>query len=92
MAFCLPPSCPDPDTTIGPVFGGQVTHSLFDYIVYDLDTQRIVDFRLKPWADRFLTLRVGLYEFEYSIDTENPPFQEVGTDMPPRRFELLFQP
>ena len=36
--------------------------NLFSYITYDLDTQRIVDFRLKPWADRFVTLRGGLYD------------------------------
>ncbi|MEO0561918.1 MAG: recombinase family protein, partial [Chloroflexota bacterium] len=31
--------------------------NLFSYLVYDLDTRRIVDFRLKPWADRFIVLR-----------------------------------
>jgi hypothetical protein len=36
--------------------------SLFTYVVWDLDIRRIVDFRLKPWADRFLTLRAALYE------------------------------
>ena len=39
-----------------------LARSLFSSIVYDLDTQRIVDFRLKPWADRFLVLRAALYE------------------------------
>ena len=39
-----------------------LARSLFHYLVYDLDTQRIVDFRLKPWADRFITLRGRLYE------------------------------
>ncbi|MBZ0304749.1 MAG: recombinase family protein, partial [Anaerolineae bacterium] len=38
-----------------------LVRSLFEYLVYDLDTRRIVDFRLKPWADRFLTLRAALY-------------------------------
>lgn len=41
-----------------------LVRSLFDYIVYDLDSQRIVDFRLKPWADQFLVLRASLYEDE----------------------------
>src|SRR5690606_22261549 len=36
--------------------------SLFEYVVYDLDKQRIVDFRLKGWADRFLVLRTALYD------------------------------
>ena len=39
-----------------------LARSLFHYIVYDLDSQRIVDFRLKPWADRFITVRGTLYE------------------------------
>ncbi|WP_119072048.1 recombinase family protein [Aggregatilinea lenta] len=39
-----------------------LVRSLFDEIVYDLDTQRIVDFRLKPWADRYVVLRAALYE------------------------------
>lgn len=34
-----------------------MVRNLFSYIVYDLDHRRIVDFRLKPWADRFLTMR-----------------------------------
>jgi DNA invertase Pin-like site-specific DNA recombinase len=37
-----------------------LAHSLFEYIIYDLDAQRITDFRLKPWADRFLTTRADL--------------------------------
>ncbi len=38
-----------------------MARSLFEYLVYDLDMRRIVDFRLKPWADRFLMLRAALY-------------------------------
>ena len=39
----------------------QMARMLFEYIVYDLDRQQIVDFRLKPWADRYLVLRASLY-------------------------------
>src|SRR5258707_3723473 len=39
-----------------------LVRNLFEYLVYDLDTQRITDFRPKPWADRFLILRAALYE------------------------------
>ncbi len=39
-----------------------LARSLFSYLVYDLDTQRIVEFKLKPWADRFLKLRGTLYD------------------------------
>ncbi len=39
----------------------RMARNLFEYIVYDLDKQRIVDFRLKPWADKFLVLRAALY-------------------------------
>lgn len=47
-----------------------LARSLFTEVVYNLDTQRIVSFRLKPWADRFLTLRAALYEKE---DNESTP-------------------
>jgi hypothetical protein len=39
-----------------------MARSLFEYVIYDIGQQRIVDFRLEPWADRFLVLRVALYE------------------------------
>jgi hypothetical protein len=41
-----------------------LAHSLFDEIVYDLDRQRIVDFKIKAWAEPFLVLRAALYEDE----------------------------
>lgn len=39
---------------------GMVRH-LFEYLVFDLEKQQLVDFRLKPWADQFLYLRVAAY-------------------------------
>jgi hypothetical protein len=47
----------------------RVAHSLFEYVVYNLDTRRIVDFRLKLWADQFFVLRAALYE---DNEEENP--------------------
>ena len=38
-----------------------LAHSLFDELVYDLEEQRIVDFRIKAWAEPFLILRAALY-------------------------------
>lgn len=38
-----------------------MARSLFEYIVYDVDAEQITDFRLKPWADRFIVLRAALY-------------------------------
>ena len=49
---------------------------LFDYLVYDLDLEQIVDFRLKPWAERFLQLRVALFDLEEA-------FQAEGTNVTP---------
>lgn len=43
---------------------GMAQH-LFTEIVYDLDTRRIVSFKLKPWADDFLILRMELYHQEF---------------------------
>jgi hypothetical protein len=51
-----------------------MARSLFNYIVFDLDSRRIVDFRLKPWADRFLVLRAALYENENGSGT---PFSDT---------------
>lgn len=38
-----------------------LARSLFEYLVYDLDARQITDFRLKPWAERFLSLRLELF-------------------------------
>ena len=35
----------------------RLARGLFQYLVYDLDQQKIVDFRLHPWADQYLILR-----------------------------------
>lgn len=40
---------------------GEMARVLFESVTYDLDRQQIVDFRLKPWADRYLVLRASLY-------------------------------
>lgn len=53
-----------------------MARNLFSYIVYDLDTQRIVDFRLKPWADRFVTLRGALYSGD-----DTPPNTPSGSSV-----------
>src|SRR5689334_10285006 len=33
-------------------------HSVFDYLGYDLDSRRIVDFKLTPWAELLMQLKV----------------------------------
>ncbi|MBK9745787.1 MAG: recombinase family protein [Chloroflexi bacterium] len=53
-----------------------LARGLFQYLVYDLDKQQIVDFRLHPWADQYLILRAELYETEggetgNEVDTGN---------------------
>ncbi len=49
---------------------GMARH-LFEYVVYDLDRQEIVDFRLKPWADQFLMLRTALYANDHRYIEDN---------------------
>jgi hypothetical protein len=39
-----------------------LTTIIFERIVFDLDTQRIVDFRLKSWVEKYFVLRVDDYE------------------------------
>ncbi len=81
-----------------------MARNLFEYLVFDLDTRRIVDFRLKPWADRFLILRASLYDRESGgvpgeemeregVQKEKPHTPEgVHTEMPHRGLEPLFPP
>ena len=80
-----------------------MAHNLFDELVVDIDTRQIVSFKLKPWADRFLVLRMALYEEEYPevaeevraemAEKETPPTGEgQGNHMPHRGIEPLFPP
>ena len=40
----------------------KLARHLFLYLEYDLDKGQITDFRLQPWAERFLIFRARLYE------------------------------
>ena len=42
----------------------QLARMMFEEIVYDLDKQQIVHFTLKPWAERFLDVRMALHLME----------------------------
>jgi hypothetical protein len=57
-----------------------LAHSLFDEIVYDLDAQRIVDFKLKRWAEPFLVLRAALYLDEMGEEMKNRFNSGVSSD------------
>ena len=37
-----------------------LANGLFEYLVYDLDAQQIVDFKLKPWIELLMQLKVTL--------------------------------
>jgi len=63
-----------------------LVRGLFTSVTCDLDTRRITDFRLKPWAERYLVLRATLYDAaETTIaETKKTPSQREGVqqDMP----------
>ena len=42
----------------------RLAHTLFEYIVFDLDQRLIVDFKLKPWMDQFIVLRAAVLDDE----------------------------
>ncbi len=75
---------------------------LFSSITYNLDTRRIVDFKLKPWADQFLVLRANLYVDESRKSEENSMVDAENKNAPHRKgmeqalplsgFEPEFQP
>ena len=72
-----------------------MAQKLFDYIVYDMDRQRIVDFRLKPWANRFLVLRAALVVEEASGKKNAPAsgrrnMPHTGSVPYPRLVEFSF--
>lgn len=48
-----------------------LARGLFQYLVFDLDKQQIVDFRLHAWADQYLMLRADLYDDEEDENTGN---------------------
>ncbi len=48
-----------------------LAHSLFEKIVYDLTTKRIVSFKIKAWAEPFVQLRASLYADEMSEEMKN---------------------
>ena len=48
-----------------------LAHSLFDGIIYDLDSKRIVDFTVKSWAEPFLVLRAALYKDDMGEEMKN---------------------
>jgi DNA invertase Pin-like site-specific DNA recombinase len=70
-----------------------LVRNLFDYILFDLNTRRITDFRLKAWADKFFVVRASLLlEENESVDipeeNENATgFTGVWRDMPPTGFK-----
>lgn len=56
---------------------GMVQH-LFSEIVFDLDTRRIVSYKLKPWADDFLMLRMELYYEEFGdLEPGSPGYESA---------------
>jgi len=65
--------------------------SLFEGVVFDLDQQQIVEFKLKTWADRFLVLRHAMHKIE-AIDAEkqkSPPAQEVRNHVTHREVQII---
>ncbi len=68
-----------------------MARNLFSYIIYNLDTQRIVDFRLKPWADRFITLRAALYSDEEGSNGVTT-ISSMGKGVAPTGLEPVFSP
>jgi hypothetical protein len=74
-----------------------IARNMFSYLVYDLDTRRIVDFRLKSWVDRYLTLRTALYQEEaneiQSVENgTSSEFKQDAEEMVPEGFRTIPRP
>jgi DNA invertase Pin-like site-specific DNA recombinase len=48
-----------------------LAHSMFDEIVYDLDRRRIVDFKVKQWAEPYVIMRSTLYRDQMGEEMKN---------------------
>ena len=46
-----------------------LARSLFQYLVFDLDKQQIVDFQPHLWADQYLMMRAELYNDGDTLET-----------------------
>lgn len=57
-----------------------LARGLFEYVVFDLDARRIVDFRLHPWADQYLILRGEMYPDGENKNASSPPRNEATCD------------
>ena len=53
--------------------------NIIDYIVFGLDTHRIVGFRLKSWADQFIIVEAKLYE-DNAVVNKNSPGESLDED------------
>lgn len=66
---------------------------LFESIIVDLDRRQIVEFKLKPWADQFLTARVGLWmQEDLQAEGEGKNVQGDENRVVPTGLEPVFSP
>jgi len=54
-----------------------LVNSIFEYILFDLDTSRIADFRLEPWTDQHLIVRAEIFIEELGEDVLEGEDNEV---------------
>lgn len=72
-----------------------LVRSLFEEIVLNLDTQRITSFKLKPWADNFISLRAALYQDDGQgggNKTAPDGLQGLGKAVTPTGLEPVYPP
>lgn len=76
-----------------------MAQDIFEEVVVNLDTRRIESFKLKPWIERFLVVRMEMYRDDYPelaeeieaelAENETPPADEgQGNHMPHRGLEI----
>ena len=65
-------------------------HSLVEEIIYNLDTRRIVGFKMKPWAESFLQLRVALADM-YGENPAKPTSEPLYTQLHPEGYQTTLR-
>ena len=62
-----------------------LVNAVFESLYFDLDTDRIVDFRLKPWADQYLVVCATMLVEQHGNEPQN--FEDSEVDL--MRLELM---
>jgi DNA invertase Pin-like site-specific DNA recombinase len=66
-----------------------IIRSIFVHLSYNLDTRRLEEFEIQPWAHRFLQLRADLYEDDGTEIKNSAAFKDLRNEMPLQGLQII---